>query len=210
MANNKKREIPWQTPKGGISIRAFCTPAEIQRYSFDGQFGMHAHFKSLYTKRESLEKMAGQGATNVVLALAGGKEIIGFGVLAYPDADERWAELGQLMMEVNALEVARDWRSGKIAGGIIQMLLAHPQLEEKIIYFVGYSWTWDLDGNHMSAQRYRQMMIKLFEPYGFQELQTNEPNICLKPENIFMARLGAGISEDQQHRFKWLRFGLSP
>jgi acetoin utilization protein AcuA len=154
--------------------------------------------------------MAGQADSNVALALAQGKDIVGFGVLAYPDADERWSEMGDLMMEVNALEVAREWRSGKIARGLIQMLLSHPQLEEKIIYFVGYSWTWDLDGNGMSAIEYRQMMIHLFEPFGFQELQTNEPNICLKPENIFMGRIGAKVTEEEQHRFKWLRFGLSP
>lgn len=210
MENKEATEIPWQTPSGEILIRAFCTPEEIQGYSFDGQFGTHAHFRSLYTKRQSLEQMAARADTNVVLALAEEKDIIGFGVLAYPDPDERWAEMGDQMMEVNALEVARDWRSGKIARGIIQMLLAHPQIEAKIIYFVGYSWTWDLDGNDMSAQRYRQMMIRLFEPFGFQELQTNEPNICLKPENIFMGRIGTAVSDDLRHRFKWLRFGLSP
>lgn len=210
MSEENKREIPWKTPNGEVVIRAFCTPGEIRGYSFDRQFGTHAHYKSLYTKRESLERMAGQADSNVALALAQGKDIVGFGVLAYPDADERWSEMGDLMMEVNALEVAREWRSGKIARGLIQMLLSHPQLEEKIIYFVGYSWTWDLDGNGMSAIEYRQMMIHLFEPFGFQELQTNEPNICLKPENIFMGRIGAKVTEEEQHRFKWLRFGLSP
>ena len=210
MEKRETKEIPWKTPTGEIVIRAFCSPEEIRGYSFDKQFGTHAHYKSLFTRRESLEKMAQRAGTNVVLALAEGKDIIGFGVLACPDPEERWAELGDVMMEVSALEVARNWRSGKIARGIIQMLLNHPQLEEKIVYFVGYSWTWDLDGNHMSAQNYRQMMIKLFEPFGFQELQTNEPNICLRPENIFMARTGAKISGDLGHRFKWLRFGLSP
>ena len=210
MIDQGKREIPWNSPNGEILIRAFCTPDEIRGYSFDGQFGTHAHFKSLYTKRESLEQMAGQSDSNVVLALADKNDIVGFGVLASPDKDERWAEMAELVMEVNALEVARNWRSGKIARGIIQMLLAHPQLEEKIIYFVGYSWTWDLDGNNMSAIKYRQMMIRLFEPFGFQELQTNEPNICLKPENIFMGRIGAAVAKDEQQRFKWLRFGLSP
>ena len=210
MNEKNKREIPWVTPNGEILIRAFCTPDEIRKYSFDGQFGTHAHFKSLYTKRESLEKMAGRPDSNVVLALANRNDIIGFGVLAYPDMDERWSEMGELVMEINALEVARNWRSGKIARGIIQMLLTHPQVEEKIFYIVGYSWTWDLDGNNMSAIKYRQMMIRLFEPFGFQELQTNEPNICLKPENIFMGRVGAAVSKDDQKRFKWLRFGLSP
>ncbi len=208
MGKKDKREIPWRTPKGEIVIRAYSTPEEIQGYAFDAQFGTHAHYKSLYTKRKSLEQMASVPDANVVLALADDKDNIGFGVLAYPDAEERWAEMENLMMEVNAIEVARDWRGGKLAQGIIQMLLGHPLLEEKIVYFVGYSWTWDLDGNRMTAQRYRQMMINLFEPFGFQELQTNEPNICLRPENIFMARVGASVSDDLQHRFKWLRFGL--
>lgn len=210
MGEKENREIPWQTPKGEILIRAFCTAEEIREYTFDCQFGTHAQYKSLFTRRESLEKMASRADTNVVLALAEEKLIIGFGVLAHPDPDERWAELDESMMEVNALEVARDWRAGKIAHGIIQLLLAYPRLEEKIVYLVGYSWTWDLDGNDMSAQDYRQMMIKLFEPFGFQEMQTNEPNICLKPENIFMARVGARVPEELEHRFKWLRFGLTP
>jgi acetoin utilization protein AcuA len=111
---------------------------------------------------------------------------------------------------VNAIEVSRQWRSRKIAKGIIQMMMVHPLIEEKIGYFVGYSWTWDLDGNRMSAQQYRQMMANLFEPFGFKEYQTNEPNICLKPENIFMARIGGNVSKEVQNQFKWLRFGMTP
>jgi acetoin utilization protein AcuA len=53
------------------------------------------------------------------------------------------------------------------------------------------------------------MMARLFEPFGFEEYQTNEPNICLKPENIFMARIGENVSKELQNQFKWLRFGMS-
>jgi len=211
MTDKETREIPWETPRGQILIRAFCTPGEIRGYRFDRQFGTHAHYRSLYTKRESLERHAEQAETNVVLALADERDIVAFGVLAHPEPEERWAGLEPpIMMEVKALEVARSWRAAGIARGIIEMLLSHPRLEERIIYFVGYSWTWDLDGNQMSAQQYRHLMIALFEPFGFQELQTNEPNICLKPENIFMARIGKTVSAEVQHRFKWLRFGLQP
>jgi len=64
--------------------------------------------------------------------------------------------------------------------------------------------------NPVSSQEYRTMLIRLFGPFGFQEYQTNEPNICLKPENIFMARIGNIISKEVQTEFKWLRFGVSP
>jgi acetoin utilization protein AcuA len=90
------------------------------------------------------------------------------------------------------------------------MMVVHPQIEEKIVYMVGYSWTWDLNGTGKTAQQYRQMLINLFKPQGFKEYQTNEPNICLKSENLFMCRVGNNIRQVILDRFKWLRFGLSP
>lgn len=204
-------EILAATPLGELRIRSFCRPEEIRTLSFDRQFGTHAHYRSLFTKRESLERKAEQPDTNVVLAIAGAANIVGFGVLAYPDPEERWSELRpDLMMEVNAIEVNRRWRSQKVAKALVQMMMVHPLIEAKIAYFVGYSWTWDLDGNRMSAQEYRQMMIRLFEPFGFTEYTTNDPNVCLKPENIFMARIGADVSAEARQAFKWLRFGQSP
>ena len=211
MRRYAQNEILLSTSLGELRIRSFCTPEDIRALNFDRQFGTHAHFRSLYTKRESLEQKAEQPDTSVVLAIADSAHIVGFGVLAYPDPEERWAGLQpQVMMEVNAIEVSRQWRSRKIAKGIVQMMMVHPLIEAKIAYFVGYSWTWDLDGNRMSAQQYRQMMMRLFEPFGFQEYNTNDPNICLKPENIFMARTGSDVSQETRQAFKWLRYGQSP
>jgi acetoin utilization protein AcuA len=211
MRRYAQNEIFLSTSLGELRIRSFCTPKDIRKLSFDHQFGTHAHYRSLYTKRESLEKKAEQQDTSVVLAIADATHIVGFGVLAYPDPEERWAGLQpNVMMEVNAIEVSRQWRAKKIGNGIVQMMMVHPLIDEKIAYFVGYSWTWDLDGNRMSAQQYRQMMTRLFEPFGFQEYTTNEPNICLKPENIFMARTGSNVSQETRQAFKWLRYGQSP
>jgi acetoin utilization protein AcuA len=198
-------------PRGDVLIRSFCSSEKIRQCTFDRQFAFHDHYKSLYTSRDSLKKAAEQPDANVVLALTEHNHIIGYGVLAYPRPCERWAELGsEIMMEVQAIEVCRSWRSSRIAPAIVKMMLAHPQIEEKIVYLVGYSWTWDLNGTMKTPQQYRQMLINLFEPHGFQEYQTNEPNICLKPENLFMCRVGNSISQVILNRFKWLRFGLSP
>ena len=207
----EQKTFPLTTDRGNISIRSFCTPDQIRRYTFNEKFGTHAHYKSLYTRRESLEINAQQPDANVTLALTNDDLIIGFGVLAYPDADERWSRLeSQIMIEVTAIEVARDWRSTGLARDIIRMLLDHPLIETRIVYLVGYAWTWDLDGTGKSAQEYRNMLIKLFEPFGFLEYQTNEPNICLKPENVFMGRIGQTVTEETRKEFKWLCFGISP
>jgi len=211
MGKIDSQEAILTTPRGDVRIRSFCSAAEIRQLKFDRQFTFHDHYKSLYTSRELLEKSAEQPEANIVLALAEQKHIIGYGVLAYPDPGERWADLGRkIMMEIKAIEVSRDWRSLKIAPCIAKMMMALPQVEEKIVYLVGYSWTWDLKGTRKTAQQYRQMIIKLFKPHGFIEYRTNEPNICLKPENLFMCRVGNNISQLILDRFKWLRFGLSP
>ena len=168
-----------------------CSPGVIERYAYSDEFGAYAQFKSLYTKKESLAQIASEAGANVTLALDQESSIIGFGVLAYPDPDERWSQLApQVMIEGKAVEVARSWRSFRVADGIIRTLLADRSVENKIVYMVGYSWTWDLDGTQMDGMGYREILIALFESHGFSEMQTNDPNICLKPENLFMARVG--------------------
>jgi len=199
------------TPGGDVRIHSFCSAAEIRQCKFDRQFAFHTEYKSLYTSRKLLENSAEQPDANIVLALTEQSHIIGYGVLTYPDPGERWADLGpKIMMEIEAIEVCRDWRSLKIAPCIAKMMVALPQIEEKIVYLVGYSWTWDLKGTRKTTQQYRQMLINLFQPHGFEEYRTNEPNVCLKPENLFMCRVGKNITQVILDRFKWLRFGLSP
>ncbi|MGA8241436.1 MAG: hypothetical protein WB818_12725 [Desulfobacterales bacterium] len=211
MQDLRQAEIQLTAPMGAVTIRSFCSSEEIRQTVFNPQFGSHAQYRSLYTRRQSLEDNADQPDTNVTLAVADRNLIVGFGVLAYPEAGERWAELEpQVMMEVKAIETCRVWRSQGLAKGILSMLLHHPFVEDKIVYMVGYSWTWDLDGSKKTAQQYRRMLIRLFEPFGFVEYQTNEPNICLKPENVFMGRVGKNVSSAVQNDFKWLRFGMRP
>jgi acetoin utilization protein AcuA len=211
MIERFSKEVLFPTPKGDVCIHSFCSPQQIRQYSFDGQFQNQRHYKSLYTRRQSLEDNAGGSDANVVLAVAEPENIIGFAVLAYPNPDERWTELGpKIMMEIKAIEVCRKWRSVGIAPRMMKMMLVYPHIEDKIIYLVGYSWTWDLSGTDMTARRYRETLIDLFRPHGFQEYETNEPNVCLKPENFLMCRIGKNISQMLKDRFKWLRFGLSP
>ena len=211
MSHLMSKEDIISTARGEVHIRSFCRPYEIRQYDFDSEFNAHKDYKSLYTQRNSLETNSRHPETNVVLALAHSQTIIGFGVLGYPGPGERWTKLDAgLMMEVKAIEVARSWRQADIASRILKMVVDYPQMEDKIFYMVGYSWTWDLAGTGKTAQDYRMMLIHLFERYGFHVYQTNEPNVCLKPENLFMCRVGTNISNTTRDRFKWLRFGLSP
>ena len=201
--------IAVQTPMGKLSMYAFASPDEIRRLSFDGQFGEHPGFRSLYTRSASLRRRAAEEDANVVLAVTDKENIIGFGVLAYPEPDQRWARLEpKVMMEVKAIEVARDWRRMGVGSVLVKAMLSHPRVEEKIIYFVGFTWTWDLRWTKLTASQYRKMMIRLFQPFQFNECKTNEPNICLDADNLFMCRIGKNISDSLLDDFKWLSFGV--
>ncbi|MGD9043267.1 MAG: hypothetical protein PVG06_06130, partial [Desulfobacterales bacterium] len=211
MNETLSKVVSFPTPRGDICVHSFCSPRQIRQYTFDDQSRSQPDFKSLYTRRQTLEDHAGYPDANVVLAIADQKHIIGFGVLAYPEPGERWAELGpKIMIELKAIEVCRAWRSLGVAHRIMEMILAHPHIEDKITYLVGYSWTWDLAGTDMDVTQYRQKLVNLYQSYGFKGYETNEPNVCLKPENFLMCRIGNNISQLFKDRFKWLRFGLRP
>ena len=205
------KSILLSTAKGVVKICVLAGPEDIRTCTFDGQLTPRSTKPALMTGRRLLEKFVGQPDASIVVAQAEHNHVIGYGILAYPEPNERWADLGpKVMMEVKAIEVARSWRSYRIASAILKRIIRTPQIEEKIIYMVGYSWTWDLVGIASTPQQYRQVLIRLFEPHGFKQYQTNEPNVCLKPENLFMCRVGKHVPRVLLDRFKWLRFGLSP
>ncbi len=93
------------------------------------------------------------------------------------------------MMEVAVVEVTRAWAKQASSGKLLELVTDHPLKEDKIFYMVGYSWTWDPEESGGSVMEYRNMMIRLFSRVGFKIFQTNEPNIMMRPENLFMAKI---------------------
>jgi acetoin utilization protein AcuA len=113
------------------------------------------------------------------------------------------------MYEMGAVEVSRNFRHVNVAQKMISLILADDFFEDKIAYMNGFSWHWDLDGSGLTMAEYRKMMMHLLKGHGFQEYYTNEPNIALREENIFMARIGSRVSAEQLQRFRNLRFGIA-
>jgi acetoin utilization protein AcuA len=56
---------------------------------------------------------------------------------------------------------------------------------------------------------YRQTLINLTTPLGYKEYPTNEPNVGLRMENLFMARLGGALDSKIKKRFSRLLFGIA-
>lgn len=198
-----------KTRQGMIQIESIADPDRLQDLIMSSDLAVHERYKSIFTRKASLERILGKKG-RVAIALLDQTTIVGYAALDYPDSNDRWATLGeQAIMELKAVEVSRQIRKHGLAKRLLSTLLTDPGLERKIIYLSAYSWTWDLDYSGLTAESYREILITLYKDFGFKEYPTNEPNICLAPENIFMARVGENVSQQIREEFKWMRFGIS-
>jgi len=196
------------TDRGVLSIIPRCPPELFAHLELDDGLGRFAHYSSIINKLEIFAKVASEEGGRVTVALIDGKTIVGYGACWYPGPDERWRKLGNLMYEMGALEVSRNFRSMRVGRRIFQLVMEGDFFEDKIAYMNGFSWHWDVDGTRLTLAQYRRMMIHLLKDHGFQECFTNEPNIALRQENFFMVRIGSRVSDDDRKRFRDLRFGI--
>jgi acetoin utilization protein AcuA len=209
MPHPNQKIIPFTTKRGALILRSFCQPDEIAEMSFCDDFKDYAQYNPIISQKESLIEAASQPDANVTLALMSDSLIVGLSLLVYPDPDERWLRGGpKIMMELAAIEVSKPWRAGGLAKKLLSMAIDCPFEMERIFYMVGYSWTWDLDNKQKSATDYRNRLIHLFTGESFAIFQTNESNVMLRPENLFMARIGDYVPEKTRKQFKMVRFNL--
>ncbi|MBU1712220.1 MAG: hypothetical protein KKD47_03855 [Proteobacteria bacterium] len=209
MTNSNQKVLIWQAGECNITIKSFCSPDDIASLSLKDTFVESSNYNPILSKKESLISASLQQDANVTIAYTDDRKIIGISILQYPSPEERWVKIeNRVMMEVSVIEVATKWRSKGISKKLFELLFGHPLKEDRIIYMVGYSWTWDVAGTDISVIEYRNMLINLFSHFEFRIYPTNDPNVMLRPENLFMARIGANISENVQMKFKLLRFNL--
>jgi acetoin utilization protein AcuA len=193
---------------GALSIASRCPPGFFEGLELDPGLGRFAHYSSMIQKLDVFEKVAREKDGRVYLALVDGKLIVGYAACYYPGPDQRWSKLGELMYEMGAIEVSRNFRKHGLAKEIFHSIMDDDFFEDKIAYMNGFSWHWDLEGTGLSMIEYRKMMLGFLRTNGFQDCYTNEPNIALREENFFMVRIGSRVSEEDKARFRNLRFGI--
>lgn len=208
-AVSRKKPVIRETSNGTVSIYARFPAGDFARLRLDSGLGNFAHYSSIIQKLEVFERVASQKEGRVSLALLEDRIVIGYLACWYPEKSERWSKLGDIMYELGAVEVSRNFREMGIAHTMVDLVFADDFFEERIAYMNGFSWHWDLDGSGLSKFQYRKMMLKFLKNWCFQEFYTNEPNIALRQENLFMARIGSRVSDDDRKRFRDLRFGIS-
>jgi acetoin utilization protein AcuA len=207
-APRSPRTITLETPGGPLTFRSLCPPGLFSRLELDQGLGSFPHYSSIIQKLAVFERIASGEDGNVILALLGERLVVGYAVCYYPEQRERWARLGKLMYEMGAIEVSRGYRHLHLAQRLAELSVDADFFEDKIAYMNGFSWHWDLDGTGFTMAQYRKMMVNLLKPYGFREYPTNEPNVAMREENVFLSRIGSRVSPRDQRRFRNLLFGI--
>lgn len=198
------------TPRGRVTVGGNYPPGSFNGLELEDGLGHFAHYSSIIRNVDSFDEAAHKRGGRVTLAVLEPNLIVGYGLCWYPDETDRWSLLGDLMYEMAAVEVSRNFRGMGIARLVMNVTMDDDFFEDKITYMMGLSWHWDLEGNGLTAAEYRRLMMELYRKYGFREVYTNEPNIALRPENVMMIRVGSRVSEEDQKRFRYLRFGIKP
>ncbi|MEW6531483.1 MAG: N-acetyltransferase [Thermodesulfobacteriota bacterium] len=194
--------------EGMLCIIPRCPPEKFPDFALDKGIGNFSHYRSIIQKLDVFQKIAATEGGRVAVALIRGRVLVGYSACWHPSEGERWSKLGNLMYEMGAIEVSRNYRHLKLGRTLVNVLMEDDSFEDRIAYMNGYSWHWDLDGTGMTLGQYRKMIMGLLRPHGFKEVYTNEPNIGLREENFFMARIGSRVSDEDRARFRNLRFGL--
>jgi acetoin utilization protein AcuA len=195
------------SPRGEIRILTYCQPEFIRSLSFDEGIGRFSHYRSIVTSLSTLEKIAELPDGNVTLALSSAGHIVGYVECCYPDPIEGWQDnTDGLCYELGAIEVSRNWRRLGIAHAMVALIVKDPFIEEKVFFLTGYSWHWDLDQTQLSAYAYRNVLVRLFRPFGFRVYHTTNPEIVMSSANVLMARIGSKVTPPQVERFQKMLF----
>jgi acetoin utilization protein AcuA len=196
--------------QGKLTIHVRVKPGFSQGLILDEGLGKFAHYSSIIQKLDVFERILQGRDGRLSLALIDMRVLAGYVAGWRPSENDRWSALGDLMYELGAIEVSRNYRGEGIARLLFEAFMDDEFFEDKIAYMNGFSWHWDLEGAGLSMPEYRRMMVNFVRTQGFKEQYTNEPNVAMREENFFTVRIGERVLQEDVRKFKNLRFGMKP
>lgn len=183
-----------ETARGNILLRDFCPPSLVERLTIDS--GLHAFARLPEREHQLLRSIAKSPDCALALAHTSTGEIIGQVTIA--PIDDWWRGL-ENAYEV-AIEVSSHWRGLSIAHHLLSFALELDAVEDMILFALGLSWHWDMEGLGMTPYKCRQMIVRLFASQSFVEYHTAEPDIMMEPANVLLVRVGKNVDQRQVNR----------
>ena len=183
------------THRGPVLLRDFCPPSFVERLKADS--GLKTFARLPEREHALLLNIARSPDCALTLAYTPAGEIIGEVTIA--PADEWWEGI-ENVYEV-AIEVSTNWRELGIARNMLAFALELDALEDMILFAIGLSWHWDVEGLGISLYRYRELIARLFGTQNFTEYPTTEPNVSMEPANVLLVRIGKRVDQRVAGRF---------
>ncbi len=189
------RSKTFETLRGPLLLRDFCPLSLVERLKVES--GMHAFTRVPEREHQLLLTIAKSPDCALTLAHTPAGEIVGEVSLV---PGEEWFK-GLVDVYEVAVEVSSHWRGLGIARALLAFALEFETLEDVILFAMGLSWHWDMEGLGISVYSYRKLISRLFGSQGFVEYPTTEPDIRMDPGNIFLARIGKRVDQQSIDRF---------
>jgi acetoin utilization protein AcuA len=194
----------YETPRGTVYIKRNCSPEFIKNQDIDRGIGTFFRYTEGCRERQRelfLDIACGEDE-EVVLAYTEDDVIIGGITVLHPGADERWGKIGDpRIYEMGSIEVSVDWRGVGVARKMMEVLFEDGFYDDKIVYSMELAWHWDFKHVELSKFEYRDVLLKLFESYGFVQLDTDEPDIRMDSANMLTVRMGKDSDPELRDKF---------
>jgi acetoin utilization deacetylase AcuC-like enzyme/GNAT superfamily N-acetyltransferase len=184
-----------ETAKGSLLLRDFCPPSLVERLQVES--GMCAFTRVPEREHQLLLTIAKSPDCALTLAHTPAGEIVGEVSLA---PGEEWFK-GLVDVYEVAIEVSSHWRGLGLARALLAFALEFETREDVILFAMGLSWHWDMQGLSISEFQYRDLIARLFASQGFVEYTTTEPDIRSDPANILLVRIGKRVDPSLASRF---------
>ncbi|MFZ5590217.1 MAG: GNAT family N-acetyltransferase [Bacillota bacterium] len=150
-----------------------------------------SNFRSPARQQEALTIVA-QSPEGLVYIAHNNQYIVGYTLFHYPSQYTRWSRHPRIL-ELGAIEVARDYQKMGIAKKLLETAFENPLLEEYVVITTEFFWHWDLKGSRLDVWSYQKMLTKLFGYAGFKKRRTDDPEILEHPANMLMVRFGSKV-----------------
>jgi acetoin utilization protein AcuA len=195
-----------ETRKGIVTIVTSCTYSILEGLDIDAGLGFFWHNRP-DLQRAALLRIAADPQGRLTIACSAERKIIGYVTVTPPDADTRWGrDHIEGLLELGGIEVGREWRGLGLSDALMKDTFTGPTFDKVIVIATGYRWCWDVESAGMTIREYRDMLHRVFQRYGFNFFETDEPNIAWYPDNALVARIGPRVPAQLQAQFKSLLF----
>lgn len=202
---SRPKPIQYETSRGTVTIVPACALEEMNKLGIDDGLGFFWHNRP-DLQLDALKKIAATPEGCVTVA-HDGTRIIGYVTIALPDPDVRWGrDHIPGLYELGGIEVSRNWRRAGIGAMILNATFTEEAYANAIVLATGYRWCWDFEDSGISVREYRDNLHRMFQKYGFEFFDTDEPNVAWYPDNALVARIGKRASRDLVKKFKALLF----